>query len=349
MSNILYILGALLILDILVVVHELGHYLMARALKIPVLEFAVGMGPLLFGFERKGIKYSFRAIPIGGYCSFIGEYDDNYEVEGALNKQPVWKRFLITVAGPVMNFILAFVLVIVMYAGVGLPDSRPLIDSVVENTPAMQAGLQSGDVITSIDDVEISYTYEGAAKLSEQIKAATENTPIHLIVDRSGEQLTLQMVPERNEEGNLAIGIWMGQERVRYDLITSIGASGQVLWNAATLMVDSLRNLIFKGEGVDDMMGPIGIVSFMTVEIRNGIDQILNLMIIISLNLGIMNLLPIPGLDGGSILLMLVELVRRKPLKPEHVGMVTAIGLVLVLGLMVVISFKDIARLVTGV
>ena len=356
--QILYILTALLILSFIVMVHEFGHYLAGRLCGIGIVEFAVGMGPKIIGWERKGIKYSLRAIPIGGFCSFVGEDEEN-PAPNAMNKMPVWKRFVTVASGPVMNFVLAYVVCAILLANFMNTILMPRIDAVIEDMPAYEAGFQAGDVVTAIDGIEISYDNDGAEKMRSIVQAADDNTVLEFTVDRDGETVELELSPalvpvpyinaqtgEEYVRDTYQIGIQFGVRN--YTFSEAIVGAGGYMVDTAKMMVEALKNLVFKGEGVDEMSGPVGIISVMSEQVKEGMYMILYLIFIISLNLGIMNLLPLPALDGGRLIFLAVEGITRKRVPPEKEGLVHALGLFLLMGLMVFITYNDIVRLIKG-
>ena len=348
LSNILYVLLAIVMLGIIVTVHEFGHYCVGRLCGIGVLEFSVGFGPRLFGWERKGIKYSLRAIPLGGYCAFLGE-DERNDDPRAMNNQPVWKRFLTVLAGPFMNFVLAFILCAIMLDAYFIAETFPTVNQVVEGMPAEAAGLMAGDDILEVNGVALTHDTAGVSLMLQTMQSGDMNQPIDLVIERDGERREFQMtaVPVEAEGGTrYQIGIVFSSRT--FTFFESIREAGSYMAETTSLMLDSLKNLIFKGEGLEDTAGTVGIIAVVAQRAREGMYMVLWLMYIISLNLGIMNLLPVPALDGGRLLFLIVEAIRRKPIPPEKEGMVHAVGMVLILGLFVLLTYHDIVRLVTG-
>ena len=350
LSNILYILLAIVMLGIIVTVHEFGHYCVGRLCGIGVLEFSVGFGPRLFGWERKGIKYSLRAIPLGGYCAFLGE-DERNDDPRAMNNQPVWKRFLTVLAGPFMNFVLAFVVCAVMLGNYFIAETYPIVNQVMPGQPAAEAGLMPGDRILEVNGEALTNDTEGVSRMINIIQSGDLNKPIDLVVERDGKQLSYSMTaaPVTDESGQVTryqIGIVFSSRT--YSFFESIKEAGSYMVETTRMMLESLKNLLFKGEGLEDTAGTVGIIAVVAQQAREGMYMVLWLIFIISLNLGIMNLLPIPALDGGRLLFLIVEAIRRKPIPPEKEGMVHAAGMVLLLGLFVVLTFHDIVKLVSG-
>lgn len=356
LGNLLYIILAILILSVIVVFHEFGHYIVGRLTGIGVLEFAVGMGPKLFGWTRNGIDYSLRAIPLGGYCKFKGEGEEVDEPDSYSNA-PVWKRFLTVVSGPLMNFVLAFLAVFIVLILNGRYDYAPLVGEVIEGMPAAEAGLQAGDMITAINGEELTIDQAGMLRMQEVVNAAQPGDNIEFTVDRDGEIISLIIAPVFSEDQQkVQIGIYFGYLHHSYTAGELLPASVDYIRQITVTMLDSLRQLFFRGQGLDQTMGPVGIISTVGSSVQQGFQQttqqgfavIFYMMLIISLNLGIMNLLPIPPLDGGHLVLMLVEMVRRKPNNQTVTAAVQGIGVLLMLALFVTITYQDIMRVIFG-
>ena len=348
LSNVLYVLLAIVMLGVIVTIHEFGHYCVGRLFGIGIVEFSVGFGPKLLGWERKGIQYSLRAIPLGGYCQFVGE-DERNDDPCALSNQPVWKRFLTVLAGPFMNFVLAFVVCAAMLDFYFVAEIYPVLDSVVDGMPAQTAGLEAGDRILEVNGVALTNDTDGVRLMTSTLQSGDLDEPIDLVIERDGERMNFAMtaVPIEDESGTrYQIGIVYASRT--YNLFESIREAGSYMVETTGLMLNSLKNLIFKGEGLENTAGTVGIIAVVAQKAREGVYMVLWLMYIISLNLGIINLLPIPALDGGRLLFLVVEAIRRKPIPPEKEGMVHGIGLTLVLGLFVLLTFHDVARLIAG-
>jgi len=348
MMSVVYVLAAIVMLGLIVAVHEFGHYLAGRLTGMGILEYAIGMGPKIFGFEKGGIKYSLRAIPLGGYCSFLGE-DEAMDDPRAMRNQKVWKRFVTVAAGPLMNFVLAFVVIVAYYCAYGAYQSAPLVADVVAGSVAETAGFAAGDVITAVGDVQISMDASGQSLLIENIRSADDSAPVVFEVDRNGEKMQISLVPEWSEEaGAYQIGVMLGGTIVRLGLIDGIRLGGVALVEMSTMMIDGLRQLFGNKEMLEQTMGPVGIISTVSRDVSQGMDMVMNWIVIISLNLGIMNLLPVPGLDGGRLLFLTYEGIFRKPIPTDKEAIVHLIGLLLVLAFLVFITFKDVANIFTG-
>lgn len=346
MSTILYVILALLLFGVIVFAHELGHFLSARACGIGVEEFALGFGPRLLGWRGRHCQYSLRLIPLGGYCKFYGE-DEQSDREDAFNRQNVWKRILTVFSGPFMNFVLAYLAVVVYLMAVGAIFYAPLVADVTPGMGAAAAGMQAGDVVVEVEGQAIPFSEEGYGQMVARIQSCDPAQPIRMVVEREGERLDMQVSAQQVGD-SYQIGILVGTVQYRYPLGQALGQSFVAIKNITQLMLDSLGKLFTTGEGMDQTTGPVGLISVMTESIQQGFSMVLNLIVVISLNLGLINLLPLPALDGGRLVFLLVEAVRRKPVKPEYEGWVHAAGFVLLMGLIVLITFRDIARLITG-
>ena len=340
LTNLLYVVLAVLVLGVIIVFHELGHFIVGRMCGIGVIEFAVGFGPKLFGWTRKGIDYSIRAFPLGGFCKFVGEDDDN-SAPNAMNNMPVWKRFLTVFAGPAMNFVLAFVGAVIMLC-LFYGTIVPRIDTLIENMPAQEAQLLPGDVILSANGTEISYDTEGTNLLRGIVQTSDS---IDLTVRRGEETLSLTLVPDlvTDETGAEIRQIGVTFAFKPYSLATAIPGAAGLMKDVTVLTLDFLRDLVFKGEGVEEVAGPIGTVAVVSEYIALDPSQLLYFVVIISMNLGIMNLLPLPALDGGRLVFLTVEAIRRKPIPPEKEGMVHGLGLIAFFALAIVLAWHDIA------
>ncbi len=349
--KIFYILIAILILGFIVIMHELGHFIVARLCGISVSEFSIGFGPKLIGLRRREIDYSLRAFPLGGYCRFYDENDD-VPAKKMLAKAPVWKRFLVFFAGSGMNFVLAFVFCVILLCSFIIAEVQPRVTYIYEGTPAAAAQLQAGDVILKANGQDISYDSAGVDAFTEAIGRTPIGEALEMDVLRDGEVVQLALVPEivtdeATGEQSYQIGVGLGGRR--FTLPEAAGRACGYMVQITGDILDSLKNLIFRGEGVEDMYGTVGMISYMSDMVYDEkLYAVVNIIFVISLNLGIMNLLPLPGLDGGHLLFLIVEAIRRKPLPPEKEGLVHGIGFLLLFILFLLITYKDIMRLIAG-
>ena len=356
--SILYVLIAILLLGILVTVHEAGHFFAARMTGIAVTEFAIGFGPKLVSWKSRKHEtvFSIRVIPFGGFCAFVGEDD----VEGthkddprAFNRQKVWKRMLTVIMGPAMNLVLAFVVAAVYFwvGGVGVVTGiDPYIVEVAGTGPAYEAGLQDGDVIVQINGMDmLDGTTDTLLNAIGSYQDGDE--PLHMSIRRGEEIFETDMTPFWDEaEGKYRVGVTIGGVyRVEMQKI-GLAASMKQSWNtcvyASGMILDALRALVTTGEGLDQTSGPVGVVSTVSQQVRvGGFEAFINLLVVISINLGIMNALPIPGLDGSRFLFMVVEAIRRKPVPPEKEARVHLVGMMFLFAVMIFFTVRDVLNL----
>lgn len=336
----MYVLLALLLLGVLIIAHEAGHFWAARACGIEVQEFAMGMGPVLAKWKSgRGTQFSIRLLPIGGFCQFYGE-DEAADDPRAFNNQPVYKRMLTVASGPLMNFAVALLVVVLYVSALGVQTVVPRVEAVEPNAAA--AGLQTGDTLLAVNGRDVTDT----SVVLEEISGSA-GQPVTLRVRRGGEERDVVIAPFFDEEiARYRVGFTFAQERVRVPLSSSIPFSVRYNIESVNLIVQTLKNLVFKGEGMNEVTGPVGTVYVIQeVTQQGGVDVYLELLALISVNLGVMNLLPIPGLDGSRLLFLLVEGVRRKPVRRELEGAIHGAGFILLMALMVVLTYKDIMQI----
>lgn len=343
LNSILYILLAIVILGVIIVCHEFGHFIVGRLCGIGVVEFSVGFGPKILGWKHKGTQFSLRAIPLGGFCKFVGE-DENNSAPDAMNNASVWKRILTVFAGPAMNFVLAFLTGIVVLCMFSTADVYPEIRQVVDASAAQEAGLLPGDEITAVNGEAIAHNASGTQALREAVQTGET---IALTVSRGGETLSIDVSPKaiQAEDGAQAYQLGVTFATRNYGFFEAIPASGKMMVGVTEQLFTTLKNLIFHGTGADEMTGTVGTVVVISEVVQRDSSMIWDIIFLISLNLGIMNLLPIPALDGGRLVFLIVEAIRRKPVPPEKEGMVHLIGFALILILFVVLTWHDITNI----
>ena len=343
------IVYAILMLAFIIIVHELGHYTVGRLCGIGIEEFSVGFGPKLLQWERKGILYSLRLIIIGGYVRFTGE-DEDSEDPRAFNNQKVWKRFLTVLAGPAMNFVLAYVVAVGFLTGYGLYTGEvlPRVDELIEATPAAESGLRAGDVIVAVDGEAISYDQAGYDHMKALMALHTQGEPLALTVTRGGERLDIETGLYQDADGAWKMGIYMTQGRERLGFFSALRQGGTLMFTLTRELLLSIKNLIFHGEGLNEVSGTVGIVSEVSRTVSQGFDMVLYWILLISTNLGLVNLLPLPALDGGRLVFLIVEGIRRKPIPRDKEGLVNLAGLLMFFMLFIVLTWHDIARIIAG-
>lgn len=426
------ILIAILIFSVIIIFHELGHFLLAKRNGIKVTEFSLGMGPRLLSTQKGETRYSLKLFPIGGSCMMVGEDDDD-DSEGSFNKASVWARISVVAAGPIFNFILAFVFAMIITSVAGYDPARVL--QVEENSPAAKAGLQEGDIITEFqgrnivlgrdldsymmlhgledEDITLTYKRDGkekevsfeayseekymlgfsyvptpdgepevtqvvlngammeagvqagdiireingeAIETSQEIQEYWEKNPldgseISLGIERDGEVQTISLKPQMTKQIDTGFVYNLYREKTNFLGVLRYSASEVRYWISNT--IESLMMLIKGQFSVNDLSGPVGIIDVIGDSYEEAKEegtvmvwlQMLYWAILLSANLGVMNLLPIPALDGGRLVFLAVEAVRKKKLDPNVEGMIHFVGLVLLMLLMVFVMFNDFRRL----
>jgi len=350
----LYILIAVLMFGILIAVHEFGHFITAKLLGIRVNEFSIGMGPKLLSTQKGETLYSFRILPIGGYCAMEGEDEDTGDPK-SFSAKPAWKRLIVLVAGSVMNF-LAGVLIILALFSQATAFYVPTLGGFIEGYGLEDCGLQPGDRFLKIDGNPV-FIYGDVSLL-----LGRAGDTVELVVERAGERLDLGKVymprQERTDEQGTTYlrGITIGTAQIPATLGSRLKMTACQAADYVRMVWMSLGDLVTGAVGVQELSGPIGIVSMIgevgeTAETTaDAVYNILTFVAFIAINLAVMNLLPIPALDGGRILFLAVNgiftLVTHKKLDPKYEGYVNMVGFILLLALMAFVAFHDVWRLV---
>lgn len=333
------ILIAILFFELIIIIHEGGHYFAARLMKIKVNEFSVGMGPKIFQFTRKGTKYTLRWILFGGYCSMEGEDEESDDKNAFVNKK-VWQRIFVVVAGAVMNLILGFVIVLIIVCSqnlVGTTQVAKFDDAAVSS----QSGLQVGDTIKSIDGMRVYTTNDVQTGLSR-----SPDGTVDMVVTRDGKDVDLQVEFETDEyEGTqyIVMDFWLrGVEKTFGNVIVQTFKESV---SYARMVFLSVHDLLTGRYGLSDLSGPVGVVSVVSDAVKTSVYSMLRIMALLTINVGLFNLFPIPALDGWRFFVLLAEGITRKKLPAKAEYIINAVGLVLLLGLMCVVTFSDITRL----
>lgn len=339
---------AILIFSAIILFHELGHFLLAKLNGVRVNEFSLGLGPTLIGFTKGETKYSIKLLPFGGACMMEGE-DEDTDDEGSFQKKSVWARISIVAAGPVFNFLMAFVCAFILIACNGY-DS-PTVSDVMEGYPAANAGMQSEDEIISLNGHRIHFYREVSI-----FTTLHPGKAIDIVYERDGERYQTTVVPQyEEEEGRYLIGLLGGGNQKSANVLETFQYSAYELKYWISTTIASLRMLVTGQVGANDISGPVGIVRMVgdtyTESAQGGAYLVflnmLNITIFLSANLGVMNLLPIPALDGGRLVFLLLEAIRRKRIDPEKEGMVHFIGFVALMVFMVLVLFNDVRQIIS--
>ena len=366
--TVLKILAGIFVFGVIVLVHELGHFAAAKIFGVKVNEFAIGMGPkiFIFGKGENRTKYSIRLFPIGGFCSMEGE-DSQSSHPQSFNSRKLWQRFIIIIAGVAMNLVLCFLLLVILFTTCIKPDengrvafSSTTISYLPETATSYETGLRAGDEILSINGKRV-FTDHDIAMLMQ----SDEDGVMDIVVRRKAYG-KLKKLALNDVKFKTGIDENTGRPYLVYDFavkgiprtpLSTIVQSAKTEFSLATMIWRSLGDIITGKYGLNELYGPVGTVDIIgsvvenaaqQEDIRDGLYPLLLLVSLLTVNIGLLNLLPLPALDGGRLMFLLYELVFRRPVKPEYEGMVHAIGFVLLLILLIVITFNDVLRLITG-
>ena len=338
------IIIAILIFGIIIIVHEFGHFLIAKKNGIQVDEFCIGLGPTIIGKQVGDTFYSIKLLPFGGAC-MMGE-DEERPGENAFNNKSVWARMAVIFGGPFFNFILAFVfsLIVIGMSGVDIPKI-----SQVENNPAYESGIKAGDIMTKVDGKKIHNYREFSYYM--YLDYAGDKIPITIV--RDGEEKNIEVTPMYNKErSQYMIGItWSGYQKV--NPLKTLEYSFREVGLQVKITLKSVKMLVSQKLGVKDLSGPVGIVKTVgdqyTQAAAYGLKTVFltmaNWIILISANLGVMNLLPLPALDGGRLLFLIIEAITGKAVPQNMEALVHTAGLILLMLLMVIVMYQDIVKI----
>ena len=340
--NIWLIVLSVAMFGALIFIHEFGHYTAARAFGVSIREFAIGMGPMLVSHVSKktGIRYSLRALPIGGYVSMVGEDEDSDE-PGAFNKKPVWQRMIITAAGAVTNIVLGFLIMTVLVIGTEtLGGTR--IAQFFENSTTQQCGLLENDEILKLGKTRVHVATDLVYTIMHDGKE-----PLDVTVRRDGKTVVVPDVvfPTFTESGHT----FGDRDFYVYAVEKTPGeVAKQALWqsvNTVEMIWESLIDMVAGEYSVKDMSGPVGVTEAISTAAEEGTSSFVYMMVFITINLGIMNLLPLPALDGGRLFFQLLECIRRKPVNPVIEGYIHFAGIVILMLFMAFVTVQDIGKL----
>ena len=349
MNFIINLLLFIVILGVIILVHEAGHFMWAKLRGVYVYEFALGMGPKIWGFKKGETEYNLRAIPIGGFCQLAGEDledDDDEDIpeDRRLQAKKPWERFLIMVFGPMNNFILAVLLLFFIALVWGGTTMDPVITTVEKGSAAEKVGIEEGDKILEINGHKITSSDD----ISLFLAIADPTKKNEIVISRDDDEvMTYKIKPkkiEENGEESYRYGIGMQQERMKgignafiYTFKKTKSIFKQMFITVGYLFTGGIR--------LSQLSGPVGIYSIVGQQRSAGLASIIYLMAFLSINVGFINLLPIPAFDGGHILFIIIEMIKGSPVKPEIENKIHTFFLILLMLLMVVITINDIIRL----
>jgi regulator of sigma E protease len=346
-------------LGVLVFVHELGHFAVAKRLGVRVLRFSIGFGPVVFARRKGETEYALSAVPMGGYVKMLGEEDEDepgvaMDPERAFSTQSVARRSAIVFAGPAMNFVFAFLVYAILFAAVGVevPSNEARVGGVSAGLPAERAGLRAGDRVVAVDERPIA-TWE---ELSRAV-VESQGRALRITVERDEARLPIDVTPVLQDTKTLfgettgqvyRIGIEASHDWDRVGPVQAVGMAAQQTWTASALVVKGLALMVQGRVPLRELGGPIAIARAAGQQARAGTRYFLSMLAFLSINLAVLNLLPIPALDGGHLAFFAVEGVMRRPLRPRAREIAQQVGLLLLITLMVFVFYNDIHRLVQG-
>nr|WP_300004582.1 RIP metalloprotease RseP [Tissierella sp.] len=328
-------ISAIFVFLLVILLHELGHFTVAKMVGIKVNEFAIGMGPTILKTTRGETKYTLRALPIGGYVSMEGE-DEDSDDDRSFNKAPVLARMGVIIAGAFMNFVLAIVVLTIVSFNIGVQTT--VIENTVPNSPAESAGIIRGDKINAIDGVKVNSWQD----IIEEIGSKDSGEKFNINILRNNKELDINIAATKSEDERSVIGI---ESRVDKSFSAAIKGGFQKTGIFINSMFDFVK-MAFKGQvSTKDLSGPVGVISVVGEAAENGFMDLLLILGFISVNLGFFNLLPIPALDGSRLVFLFIELVRGKPIAPEKENIVHLVGFFLLISLMIIVTYRDLIRI----
>jgi regulator of sigma E protease len=332
-SALITALAALFVFGLLITSHELGHFIAAKLSGVTVLEFAIGMGPKLFSYKGKETLYTLRALPIGGYNKMLGEQEKSSDPKAFSNKSP-WKRLFVIVSGALMNFIIAIVLFFLVSYNIGI--AKPIVSKVEKNYPAAVSGIKVKDKILKVNNTVINSWDDFTSFV-----AHNNDKPFTMLVRRGNENVSLDIKPVFDKKENRYL-IGISCTNVKYDFSESIKHGVVMTGDSIKQMLLFLRNALGGKVNAAEVGGPVAIVKLSGQFAMAGIWTLLYFTAFLSINLGVMNLIPFPALDGGWIVILLYEGITGKKIDENKIGLVNFVGFALLIGLIILVTFKDI-------
>ncbi len=335
------ILVSILVFSVVIMIHELGHFIMAKLSGIKVNEFSIGMGPKIFGVTKGDTLYAVRALPIGGFVAMEGE-DEESDREGSFSSVPVQNRIGVVVAGAIMNMLLGFAVLFYLNGNQEAITSRK-VSSFYENAQTQQSGLMVDDEIVAINGRKCYIANDIIYEF-----ARTQNGVADFTVIRNGEKIELENVEfdtYTDDDGIKQMVIDFTVYPVEVTFLNTVKEAFNQTISIARLVFLSLVDLVTGNVAINQMSGPVGIVSVVSDAVSYGIEPVLNILAMITINLGVFNLLPFPALDGGRLVFLVIELFRGKAVPQKYEILVNAVGMIVLLGFMAFVTFSDITRL----
>lgn len=338
------IIVAILVFSIVIFIHEFGHFIAAKKSGVKVNEFSVGMGPAIFKKQRGETLYAVRVLPIGGYCAMEGE-DEASDDSRSFDKVSTFRRFIIIVAGALMNFLFALLICVFIQS---FTVSTVNIENISENSAAERSGFQVGDVIEEVNGTKITNSSQIQSIILESKGEALEYT-----VQRKGgtEKITAGAEPAKGTDGKDVFQLGITMQTQQDSSITNFSISRGVVggfaqFGAMMIMMGQVLGMLFTGQlGISNLAGPVGVVTEIGRQANTGLISLLFFVAYINVNLGVLNLLPFPALDGGRAVLILIEMITGKKLPKDKEALINGLGLVLLLGLILFVSINDIRRI----
>ena len=330
------IISSIIIFLLVILIHEFGHFIVAKMNGVSVLEFSIGMGPKLFQRESNGTLYSLRVLPVGGYCHLEGEDEEN-DSPNSLNNQSPLVRLKVILAGAIMNFILAFILLILLMS---VSRVSTEVSGVIKDSPAYSSGIQTGDQIVSINGENVS----DGEELLKSIKESQGDLNIGVIRDSQSKNIK---VTPRLENNIRKIGVNFQEEyNIKNFSIVKGFKKGLITFLNLTGMLYKFLGMLITGQlGLGGVSGPVGVVKEIGNAAKTGVANLIFLLAYININLGVFNLLPIPALDGGRAIFILIEMIFGKKISQEKEGYIHMVGLILLLALIAIVTIKDVIKL----
>lgn len=330
------LISSVVVFLLVVMLHEFGHFTVAKLSGIKVNEFSIGMGPKIFQKKKGETAYSLKALPIGGYVAMEGEEENSHDPR-AFNNAPILKRMGVVLAGAFMNFVLAFIAFTLIFLILGYGSNE--IDKIVENSPAEIAGLKSGDRIVEINEIKTKDIYDINALISKN-----KERDLSFKIKRNNKESTFIIKPKYSDDNKMyLIGI---TSKLKHSTFKSFEIGAKRTFDMSLMILKSLKMIIDGSFKMEYLSGPVGVVQMIGSESSKGFLNFLQILALISVNLGVFNLIPIPALDGGKFLFLLIEALRGKPMNEKFEQRLTLIGMSILFSLMIYVTiFNDIGRL----